>query len=323
MEQKWTSGQRAASNLSLIRQSGILDNIVPDSAQQEEIKAFLVKYFVELNDLYKFYSAVNSGGGTTHTLEYIELCKFLTETGIFGADLGNAILRIFIDSHIKSGKGRGQRPSIHTEIRRYEFFVALLKIAILKNITLPKRELSRLRKKGHQVSISKANLPTPPRALEMIYDEFLSPVLEKMPAGRPMRAAVGSDSVLILMYDNLDKLARSFEKYSKESDEDDELANDDTTNANEKQVRIPTGSLSIKEFSFFTADAGFVDEVMSVQKRSHGRKHSIWETELMMASRRKMYVKYSQPHNMTMSRQTNQRSRKLRKTTTLALTKSS
>ena len=74
MEQKWTSGQRAASNLSLIRQSGILDNIVPDSAQQEEIKAFLVKYFVELNDLYKFYSAVNSGGGT-HTLEYIELCK--------------------------------------------------------------------------------------------------------------------------------------------------------------------------------------------------------------------------------------------------------
>ena len=159
----------------------------------------------------------------------------------------------------------------------------------------------------------------------MIYDEFLSPVLEKMPAGRPMRmrAAVGSDSVLILMYDNLDKLARSFEKYSKESVEDDELANDDTTNANEKQVRIPTGSLSIKEFSFFTADAGFVDEVMSVQKRSHGRKHSIWETELMMASRRKMYVKYSQPHNMTMSRQTNQRSRKLRKTTTLALTKSS
>ena len=127
----------------LIKNSGILDNIVPDEKQQDEIRSFLTKYFVELNDLYKFYSAVNSGGGT-HTLEYIELCKFLTETGILGEENSNAILRIFVDSHITSGKGRGMRPSIHSEIRRYEFFVALMKIAILKNITLPKRELTKL-----------------------------------------------------------------------------------------------------------------------------------------------------------------------------------
>ena len=127
----------------LIKNSGILDNIVPDEKQQDEIRAFLTTYFVELNDLYKFYSAVNSGGGT-HTLEYIELCKFLTETGILGEENSNAILRIFVDSHITSGKGRGMRPSIHSEIRRYEFFVALMKIAILKNITLPKRELTKL-----------------------------------------------------------------------------------------------------------------------------------------------------------------------------------
>ena len=127
----------------LIKNSGILDNIVPDEKQQDEIRAFLTTYFVELNDLYKFYSAVNSGGGT-HTLEYIELCKFLTETGILGEENSNAILRIFVDSHITSGKGRGMRPSIHSEIRRYEFFVALMKIAILENITLPKRELTKL-----------------------------------------------------------------------------------------------------------------------------------------------------------------------------------
>ena len=53
-----------------IKTSGILDNIVPDQNQHLEIQQFFRKYFVELNDMYKFYSAVNSGGGT-HTLEYV------------------------------------------------------------------------------------------------------------------------------------------------------------------------------------------------------------------------------------------------------------
>ena len=41
-----------------------------------------------------------------------------------------------------------------------------------------------------------------------------------MPAGSKMRASVGSDSVLILLYDNLSKLAKCFEKYAKESNHD-------------------------------------------------------------------------------------------------------
>ena len=48
--------------------------MVPDESQQEEIRNFFIKYFVELNDMYKFYSAVNSGGGT-HTLEYVSSNK--------------------------------------------------------------------------------------------------------------------------------------------------------------------------------------------------------------------------------------------------------
>src|SRR5210317_984629 len=55
-----------------IKDSGVLDHIVPDATQQEEIRSFLHKKFLELSDLFKFYSAVNSGGGT-HTLEFIEL----------------------------------------------------------------------------------------------------------------------------------------------------------------------------------------------------------------------------------------------------------
>ena len=112
----------------------------------------------------------------------------------------------------------------------------------------------------------------------MIYEDFLSPVLEKMPAGSKMRAAVGSDSVLILMYDNLSKLAKCFEKYADESNHDDEeLANGDDLEGGEVVARsIPDGSMSIKDFASFTNDAGFVDEVVSRRKFSdHGRKHSI------------------------------------------------
>ena len=113
----------------------------------------------------------------------------------------------------------------------------------------------------------------------MIYQDFLSPVLEKMPAGSKMRAAIGSDSVLILMYDNLSKLAKCFEKYADECnhDDDEQLTNDDDLGGGEVVARsIPDGSMSIKDFASFTNDAGFVDEVVSRRKFSdHGRKHSI------------------------------------------------
>mmetsp|Transcript_9929 Transcript_9929/g.21489 ORF Transcript_9929/g.21489 Transcript_9929/m.21489 type:complete len:545 (+) Transcript_9929:163-1797(+) len=260
----------------LIKNSGILDNIVPDEKQQEEIRSFFLKYFVELNDMYKFYSAVNSGGGT-HTLEYIELSKFLTETGILGEEHSNAILRIFVDSHIRTSKSKGVRPSIHSEIRRHEFFVALVKIAILKNITIRRKEISKLRKKGHQVSVAKAKVPSPPEALEMIYEEFLSPVLDKMPAGCKMRAAVGSDSVMILFYDNLTQLAECFEKYAEESSEE---GLDDGLPINRDGLgelsMIPTGSMTVHEFGKFATDTGFVDSNENIVVRNaQGRKHSI------------------------------------------------
>ena len=116
----------------------------------------------------------------------------------------------------------------------------------------------------------------------MIYQDFLSPVLEKMPAGSKMRAAVGSDSVLILMFDNLSKLAKCFEKYADESNhnDDEQLTNDDDLGRGGEEVvarSIPEGSMSIKDFASFTNDAGFVDEVVVSRRKfsDHGRKHSI------------------------------------------------
>lgn len=111
-----------SSEWSIIKDSGILDHIVPDPKHQVEIKQFFVDNFIEITDMYKFYSAINTGGGT-HTLEYIELCKFITETGILGEEHNSAILKVFLESHIKglAGKGPKDKPSIHSQIGQTEF----------------------------------------------------------------------------------------------------------------------------------------------------------------------------------------------------------
>ena len=133
-------------------------------------------------------------------------------------------------------------------------------------------------------SISKAKLPSPPEALEMIYEDFLSPVLENMPAGSKMRAAVGSDSVMILLYDNLTELAKCFEKYAEsEKEEETEATNKDQvfeTSASEPSTeelsRVPDGSMNVQCFGTFAEDAGFVESNVVIRRFSvRGRKHSI------------------------------------------------
>ncbi|KAK1743950.1 hypothetical protein QTG54_005547 [Skeletonema marinoi] len=250
---------------SLIKGSGVLDNLVPDEGQQEEIRSFLERNYVELSDCYKFYSAVNSGGGT-HTLEFIELNKFLSETSILGEEHSSAILRIFIDSHISAKNGKSKvKPSIHSEIHRHEFFLALIKISIFKFITLPKKEIARLKRQGQHVPNSKRNVPTAPKALELVYDQHLAPVLANMPAGAKMRDAVASKEVLILFYDNLESLKACFEKFA--------------------QMKSEDGSISLSEFSVFAMSAGFCgggERRRGLQKsssfrngRASERKHSI------------------------------------------------
>jgi hypothetical protein len=237
---------------ALIKESGVLDNLVPDKEQQEEIRFFLVKNFLEINDIFKFYSAVNSG--TNHTLEFIELEKILTDTSVLGEEHSSAILRIFVDCHISSTRKKGGKtvkPSIHSEIQRHEFFLALIKIAIFKFITLPKKEIARLHRQGQHVSNSKRDVPNAPKALKLVYDNHLAPVIAKMPAGSKMRDAIASKDVLILLYDNLEALKTCFDKFSgSESD-----------------------LISLSEFSLFADRAGFIggDPQMSLQTSSSCR----------------------------------------------------
>jgi len=173
-------------------------------------------------------------------LDYIELCKFLTETEILGEEHSNVILRIFGESHVRGTKSKS---SIHLQLNQTEFFVALTKIAAYKYITLHRRENAKMRKRG--VSASKAPIPTVPIAVETIYLEHILPVLEKMPAGSEMRAALSSTDVLLLFYQHLDQLCTVFIKYS----DSNELSEESAT---------PIGSMTAKQFGIFAKDYGFL-----------------------------------------------------------------
>ena len=53
----------------VILSSGSLDDVLSDvsSKEQDDIYTFFMEHFIELSDMYKFFSAVNSGGGTGET----------------------------------------------------------------------------------------------------------------------------------------------------------------------------------------------------------------------------------------------------------------
>lgn len=225
----------------LIISSGILDNLVPDKSEQEVIKLFLTKHYMQLSEMYKYYSAVNSSGGT-HTLEYIEFSKFLCEADIFEAGQHSTIiLKIFLESHMGDEK-KTSSASIHSEIHQYEFFVSLIKIAIYKYITLAKKETVMLKKKGHQVSISTAMTPTQSNALQMLFDEYLKSVIQKISSGVVIKEALGSDDVLVLLYKNIDTLTKIFCEYAECKDRES----------------VVNGIMNLKQFGSFATDAQFV-----------------------------------------------------------------
>ena len=87
-----------------------------------------------------------------------------------------------------------------------------------------------------------------------------------------MRAAVGSDSVMILFYDNLTQLSNCFAKYAEESDE--EGINEGLSNDPGELSIIPDGSMNVHEFGKFATDTGFVEHLVR-RFSNNGRKHSI------------------------------------------------
>jgi hypothetical protein len=160
------------------------------------------------------------------------------------------ILKIFIESHIKSKENlAGPSPSIHSEICQHEFFVSIIRLALYKFITLVKREMALLKKKGHQTSISKANAstPTPSQAVEKLYEKYLQPVIDSLTICTAMKEALRSEEVLLYFWKNLEPLSRLFCKYA-----------ECRFDPNSLDGSVNNGMLNIKQFTTFVTDTDFL-----------------------------------------------------------------
>mmetsp|Transcript_52773 Transcript_52773/g.78221 ORF Transcript_52773/g.78221 Transcript_52773/m.78221 type:complete len:226 (+) Transcript_52773:1373-2050(+) len=137
-------------------------------------------------------------------------------------------------------------------MRRHEFLVSLIKIAAYKYIMVPKQKLASLKKKGHEVSISKASTPSATEALEMLCSEFIMPAIEKH-SGSSIRTLLGSDEVLLILHDNLDRLSSAFNHYTVNTAIDC-ISTESGKGISPRQSRM----MDLKGFSSFANDAAFL-----------------------------------------------------------------
>ena len=216
---------------NLIINNGILDVTVPNREEQEAIRKFLLANYAELSHMFKYYSAVNSQGGT-HTLEFIEFSKLVHETKILSGENANIILKFF-----------GADPkttNIHSEIHKWEFFVSFVKIATYKYVTLAKKPSMTRKKKEHDTTVSKASSPTPSQAVEMMYDEHFKPRIDQLPASAAIKASLGSEEGLLLLHHHLVSLRKTFCTYSETPFDEDTM-----------DENIQNGAMTVKQFSAF------------------------------------------------------------------------
>jgi hypothetical protein len=114
----------------LIVESGALDSIADTTAEKENIHQTLQDNFASLNHIYKYYSAVNSQGGT-HTLEFIEFSKLINDAEILDSGDNTNMILTFFGSDIAS------------EVKLWQFLLSFLRIAVYKYITLVKKQTRR------------------------------------------------------------------------------------------------------------------------------------------------------------------------------------
>lgn len=208
--------------------SGTLDSLVKAEAERDSIRSFFITHYLDFSEMFKTFSGVNAQGSTS-TLEYVEFNKFIYETGIFSSGQhSNMILKLFGDVNT----------TIHSELDQCDFFLSLVQIAIYRYITLSKRELIAREKRGQQFSRGEM-IPSPSKALELLYNEHLKPLLERSDVKDFLR----SDDGLLLLFEYLDILCKMFCNYAN-------LPYD----PNYRDDCVKAGVLTLKQFNQFASD---------------------------------------------------------------------
>lgn len=212
--------------------SGTLDSLVKAKEERDSIRSFFITNYLDFSEIFKTFSGVNAQGSTS-TLEYVEFNKFIYETGIFSSGQhSNMILKLFGDVNT----------TIHSELDQHDFFLSLIQIAIYRYITLARRELIAREKRGQQFSREEM-IPSPSKALELLYNEHLKPLLKTLPSRSDVKDFLRSDDGLLLLFEYFDILCKMFCHYAN-------LPYD----KNSKDECVKAGVLNLKQFNQFASD---------------------------------------------------------------------
>merc|ERR1711862_654891 len=116
-----------------------------------------------------------------------------------------------------------------------------------------------MKKRGQEVSISKASALSCFEALESLHNEFLCPFLQNNANGVTIKKVLGSDEVLLLFYENIKSLGSLFSKYSSLDIENKSDKNIDILTKNDEFVVPKDINLNLKQFTKFVNDAFVVN----------------------------------------------------------------
>ncbi len=228
-------------------QGSVLDNIVPSFQEQTKIRNFFVKNYAQLSEMFKHAAAVGSDAGTG-TISYMEFSNFLKESSaVHGTHHNDAMVKIFTEANIQDGSHDGHEGNpnnpLSRELHQHEFFVAIIATAVYLNITL--------KSKGGRSSVAAARgrrgsqKITPSTAVETLYDGAFRPYIEKHLEGTSIKAALGTDEVLLLFKENDEKLRHVFRIYG------DRVA--------DKNSKINlSNAMNLKEFGNCVSDSGLL-----------------------------------------------------------------
>ena len=108
-------------------------------------------------------------------------------------------------------------------------------------------------------------LPSVPKALKMWYEEFILPILTNFQAGTKTQDIITTDAVMVLLHDNLLQLGKVFKEYCANDFEERKASVDGAGD------RVTAEEMSLKGFTFFANNAGFIDVEVVVHKSQEHR----------------------------------------------------
>jgi len=183
----------------------------------------------------RHYGAI-SGGGSSATMEYVEFIKFMTDLGLSGHEdlAGNIVSKTFVD----------EVGSLENEASRPQFVACIIRLARYIYILAPKRKKSKQRETARDKSISYFRSATCAEAFNYIVQDFFIPLLNHKSNDLSIVSVLGSEDVLLYLYEKNGILLKVFEKY--------------TSIQEKEECSISDQTVDIQEFTLLCNDAGLL-----------------------------------------------------------------